>query len=92
MTERAKYKIEKNIPQPAPRKSIVKGRYPFAEMSVGDSFFIPIEKGDTIRGMSNRVSVAAFTYGKLHKKKFSQRQHKNEKTGEPEGLRVWRLK
>lgn len=49
MTHHAPYKIDKDIPIPDKRPS----KYPFAEMSVGDSFFVAADKAP-----SKRVSTA----------------------------------
>ncbi len=76
-----KYKVDKGIPvkKVLPPRTI----YPFGEMEVGDSFFVPA--GDApIRKLYN----AASQYGKRHgkgQKKFAVRSV-------PSGARVWRIK
>lgn len=65
--------IEKNVPIPVGgRKSI----YPFGEMEVGDSFFVPSIAAQTVRS-------AAHTYGLKHRVKFSSYK-------EGDGVRIWR--
>lgn len=71
------FQIEKGIDLPA--KRISRGsKYPFADMSVGDSFYVPGIKPST---MSNTAS----RFAKEHEGfKFSVR-------AEGEGARVWRV-
>ena len=70
------YKIEKHIPMPTSRSI-----YPFADMEVGDSFFVP--KNDIV---GTRVSVAISYYKKKNpKKSFATRKDEN-------GMRIWRTK
>ena len=62
-------KVESNIPIP--------GKYPFAQMQVGDSFLVPQDvKRQT-------VNVAALRYGRTSGKRFTVRMT-------PEGYRCWR--
>lgn len=70
------YTIEKNIPAPDSRS-----KYPFPQMEVGDSFFVP---GNEIVG--SRVSVAMNYYKKKNpKKSFISRKS-------ADGMRIWRTK
>lgn len=72
----AKYRIEKDIPI-ASRKNKF-SIYPFAEMEVNDSFFVPNIRQQTL-------SSAAYYFSKKHPpKKFATRQENN-------GSRVWRI-
>lgn len=69
-------KIDHNIPVP-PRG----GRYPFAEMQVGDSFFVAGKKPGTLLS-------ASFAFRKKNDvldRKFSARS-------ENYGARIWRIK
>ena len=59
------YKIEKRVPRP---KVITRGpyvRYPFAEMKVGDSFFLAAKHGCDSRG-GNALRAAAAYHAKRH--------------------------
>ncbi len=60
-TEPGEIVIERGIPLP---KNNRWKRYPFAEMKVGDSFFVP----------SKKSCNAGFYYGKRHNMKFTVRQ------------------
>ena len=68
------YQIEKTVSIPA---SI--GKYPFSEMQVGDSFFVPV--GDATRA---QVSNAASPWGKKHGRRFTVRTVDG-------GCRCWRV-
>lgn len=68
-------KIDKGVVMPTARGGVRK--YHFAEMSVGDSFFVEINQ--------HTISCAAGAYGKNHKMKFATRR-------EGKGVRVWRIK
>ena len=67
-------KIDKGIPIP-PRN-----RYPFAEMSIGDSFFTADTKGN--------ISALCWAYSKRHGGKFSMRATVEDGVT---GYRVWRI-
>lgn len=73
------YKIEKDVPLPPARGN--KNKYPFGEMSVGDSFALEGNEEEFYRGR-----IAASNYGARHHKKFSCRLM------EEGGLRIWRVK
>tara|TARA_R100000149_G_scaffold60384_2_gene29560 strand:- start:102 stop:365 length:264 start_codon:yes stop_codon:yes gene_type:complete len=83
-------KIDKNVPVPigSDRRSGSR-KYPLSEMNVGDSFFLPMEEGDNIKRMGNRMSQARQTYQKSHEGvRFTQRIWQED---EVIGLRVWRV-
>lgn len=69
------YKIESNIPLPPAR-----GRYPFADMKVGDSIFIEGKKTATVAG-----AAASFVHRTKRDYKFSCRKVNG-------GTRVWRVR
>ena len=71
------YKIEKNIPVAKLKTS--KPKYPFAEMEVGDSFFV---KGNDKKKQSVAVAVHYYKVSNQDKK-FCTRTNE-------EGIRVWR--
>lgn len=68
------YEIDKGIPLPSIER---RSKYPFAQMKVGDSFFVP-GKGDGAR--------TAITY--RQKKHPGERYTFRRK---PNGIRVWRM-
>jgi hypothetical protein len=73
-------KIDKNIPVPTGRTSIRPGKYPFASMAVGDSFFINGDK-------PSRVRNASYGWGRHHGAKFRLSAATEDGT---DGVRVWR--
>ena len=76
------YTIEKNVPLPSNV-----GRhatYPYADMEVGDSFFV--EALENVRSVGGSLRGSAYAYAKRQKetgKRFSVRQS-------GDGFRVWR--
>lgn len=68
--------IENNVPAPSQSGSGVK-KYPFEDMSVGDSIFF---EGQTSMG---KAVLAARAYAKYHGRKVSCRSENG-------GVRVWR--
>lgn len=77
--KKQEFKIESGVPMPNTKGR--KGKYPFAEMAIGDSFELP--KGSP----KTTVLNAANNWAKRHNKKarFSIRYHN-------EILRIWRTK
>ena len=75
-------KVDKDVPLPT--SAVIKngrsyaGKYPFAIMEVGDSFFVSAKEGAYV------VGSAASAYGKRHGKKFTS-SHVDG------GTRVWRV-
>ncbi len=78
---------------------ITKGgiKYPLNEMKVGQSFFLPLEEGDNLKRMANRLSQARQTYQKKYEGvRFTQRLWEQD---DPDnlgnnitlGIRVWRV-
>lgn len=75
------YKIDKNIPAPIVKK------YPFGEMSVNDSFFVPFDK-KLVKEQHKGIMTAAYRFSNRNKNgrwKFVAKKVKN-------GTRVWRIK
>ena len=73
------YEIEKGMPIPEiqrPRRPI---NYPWKEMQIGDSFFIPL--GVTTR---NAIALSAEYQGRTTEKRFTIRTVEG-------GVRVWRV-
>lgn len=71
------YKIEKNISYPKKRDR----KYPFSEMEIGDSFFVPH------KDMKNKnvLSTAAFYHSRSENKQFRTQTVSD-------GVRCWRIK
>lgn len=69
-------------------------KYPFEEMEVGDSFFLPPEyEDDSPKRLSGRVAQARQAYQKRcakqgMEKRFTQRQYTQDGIF---GVRVWRV-
>lgn len=70
----SEFKIEKNVPIPADRRK--KSKYPWKEMEIGDSFFVPGKGTHEFRA----VPGAQKRYGM----KFTMRAVEG-------GVRVWRV-
>lgn len=75
-----KIKVERGVP--APPRTASRTKYPFADMEVGDSFFMSAAFPEHERG---RVSAAACAYAKKHGVKFSTKVFDT-------GVRTWRIK
>jgi hypothetical protein len=80
----AVFDIEKNVPLPI-MYGDAKYLYPFMEMELNDSFFVPFSFFENGRKGVLRVRVSASYYGKKLGRKFSARF-------DGEGIRVWRIK
>jgi len=79
------YKIEKSVPIPELALGGV-AKYPFTEMKVGDSFFVPIIEGRPLKNVAVAVSSASFKPSiKKLGYKYTVRQLKT-------GVRCWRVK
>jgi hypothetical protein len=75
------FEIEKNILVPPKQKQVYRGKYPFAQMQVGDSFFVRQEQG-------NKSAIRSSA--QLAKKALGFRfivRTDNDNTG----VRVWRV-
>jgi hypothetical protein len=78
-------KIDKNVPL-KPKGS--KRSYPFAEMEVNDSFFVPRD-GKKITNLTAQLSSNAASYARCRDLdwKFTVRRDV-----EADGVRIWRIK
>lgn len=72
------YKIEKNIPI----QQKVAAKYPFDEMSFGDSFFVPCTKD--VQQIAQRIRASAYRFGRINECRFTIREVKG-------GVRVWKM-
>ena len=76
------FKIEKDVPLPRATWRTAP-EYPFAEMEIGDSFYVPKVKQGTLR---SRVEAFKKRHSGIHlNKKFALRTIRD-------GIRVWRTK
>lgn len=80
-------KIDHNIPMPP--AALGGARYPFRTMEVGDSFFVPVRPGQTVRSVQTRVSSAASVSGERMGRKYATRTIRDNGSS---GVRVWRTK
>lgn len=70
------YSLEKAVEIPQQRNG--RARYPFASMSLGDSFVVPASENKGVRS-------AAHSYGKRHARAYTCHR-------QPDGtVRVWRI-
>lgn len=79
-------KIEKNVPL-LPRAAY--SAYPFAQMEVGDSFAVPVEKGGDVARLQKKMSTCALSYARSKHglgKRFATRRSDDHSC-----VRVWRI-
>jgi hypothetical protein len=84
----SEYKIEKGVPvPPIVRKGVThKTKYPWREMEVGDSFFVPRPDGKDVKIMQTCFS------GKKRAARFGIRTKTRQWTENGVlGIRVWRI-
>ena len=74
----SEYKIESGIPIPGGRRQAHNKKYPWNELDVGQSFFVP---GVAANNFASQASRAGKTYGR----RFVVRSMDG-------GIRVWRVK
>lgn len=75
------YTIEKNVPYSGTNSSLIRCKYPFAKMKVGDSFSFNAKD-------ASRIQSSASSFGKKHGKVFSVRKDPRY----PAKRRIWLLK
>lgn len=93
--DRPVIKIEKGVPKPPLGGGHMRGRrafYPFQEMEVDDSFFLPCFPGKTAQKTSNIVTSAATSWRKRkgNNPRFKIRIEQRVENGVA-GVRLWRL-
>ena len=82
--------IDDDVPVPAgsDRRS-AEQKYPLSQMKVGQSFFLPLQEGDDIKRMGNRLSQARQGFQKRNEgTRFTQRIWEED---DIIGIRVWRV-
>jgi hypothetical protein len=75
------FEIEKGYTPPPPARG--RSLYPFSQMEIEDSFFVPCGDDD-VRTVERRVSASAAQYGRRTSTKYTTRR-------EDDGVRVWRI-
>lgn len=82
--------IDTNVPMPTSSGAGAPSKYPFADMEVGESFFIEGGGiGSSSKVLRNRLTGACARAAKaMPGKKFSLRMRNEDGT---EGVRVWRV-
>ena len=82
-----RYKVEAGIPIPAGHGLSSEGPlYPWAEMRIGDSFFVPVSKGEDCERRRRAVLSSGYGWGNRNKgERFVTRLVDG-------GVRVWRAK
>lgn len=76
------YEIEKGVPIPDDPRGR-RGKYPFKDMEVGDSFFVSCDDEKRKKTVRNSIYASRWRREKGYKFKCSL---------EKEGIRVWRVK
>jgi hypothetical protein len=90
-TTKPSFKIQSNVALPTISRAPREQKYPFAELEIGDSFFIAGAKANTVHSATTRfIDLGNPTF------KFTTRVTKEvvdgeEELGEQEGVRVWRI-
>ena len=82
--------IDDDVPIPvgSDRRS-AEQKYPLSQMKAGQSFFLPLQEGDDIKRMGNRISQARQGFQKRNEGiRFTQRIWEEDDTI---GIRVWRV-
>jgi len=81
------FTIEKGVPYPKKgKKGFV--NYPFDEMEVGDSFFVPLKKGNKITSLQPQILSNAKSYALHNKKDWTFKTSREE---DETGIRIWRV-
>ena len=84
------YEIEKEVPVPERvRGGVKESKYPFAEMAVGDSFFVANPEADA--KVANRIRNASFRITKTQGYKFTIMNVDESEQGRGWGVRTWRV-
>lgn len=78
------YKVDAGIEPPQLR---VRRKYPWPEMKVGDSFFIPVDDARQCERVRNSAKASAGQFRARHNRAFETVSRKIEG-----GLRIWRVK
>ena len=78
------FAVEKGIPAPDYRTFENRRYYPWKDMEVGDSFYVPARTDEGVTKLQVATSSTAIGAGKRLKTRYTVRQ-------EGEGVRVWRV-
>lgn len=80
-------KIEKNVPLPS-KGTRGNPKFPFSDMSVGDSFYVPLRSGKKIQSLQAQMHSNSRSFI-LNNKKFDW---KFKTSSDKKGVRIWRVK
>ena len=77
--------VDKGVPlPPASVVGRARRRYPWRELNVGDSFLVPIRKGQTVKALQRQIGSLADSIRNRSGMRFTVRQA-------DDGVRVWRV-
>jgi hypothetical protein len=80
------FKIDKDIPLPAPYHPTSSHDYPVKIMEIGDSFFVPLA-GKTKEKAREYINGVCWNHGRKNGKRYSIRLNDDK-----DGYRIWRVK
>lgn len=87
------FTIHKNIPAPIRRTGRVAAVFPFADLAVGDSFFVPVGESKP-KTLKTRLQLSAGRWRKasgMTNVRFTFNESTDPMTGQP-SMGVWRTK
>lgn len=85
-----RYEIDKDIPIPDYHRYQNRRKYPFDQMQVNDSIFVPIEDLKERVNPAKAIRSAAYAFGRRNGMKFVVRKESTEEDY-IYGFRVWRI-
>ena len=87
-------KVDKDVPTPTYIRVGRPARYPWSEMGVGDSFFVPVSEDRALHSLGQAVNGSRHSYCKKNARNGGQylATVRTVTEGGVEGVRAWRLK
>ena len=87
-------KVDKDVPTPTYIRVGRPARYPWSEMGVGDSFFVPVSEDRDLHSLRQAVNGSRHSYCKKNARNGGQYlvTVRTVTEGGVEGVRAWRLK
>lgn len=79
------------VPIPGTRDDARRGRYPFADMEIGESFFMSTKDEKAARNLASRISASANTWTKTHSDHANWKFRVSIKGPGGPGVRCWRV-
>lgn len=83
------FEVEKGVAPPTDGRTGSAKKYPWHDMEIGDSFFVPFPAG-TVQKLSAAAHGAIHTQPKLYGRRYRTATIKDEH-GNKTGVRVWRV-